>query len=101
MTRQRSSKAEAYYPSGPRSVAFELSECGWMSLHSAIAVRLQWFDERIATTLRYRDPDETAKQLPWLHEGRTELLRILHSLEDQVDPTFYKRSRTPAPAGHD
>jgi hypothetical protein len=93
-TRKR--KEEAYYPNGGRSVQFELSECGWMSLHSAIAVRIQWFDERIAATLRYRDPDETSKQLPWLYECRAELLRTLHLLEDQVDAAFFQRSRKPA-----
>jgi len=92
----RRSNEPSNYPAGPRSITLDLSELGWESLHSAIAVRITWFEHRIAEVWRDGDPDMLAKQLPWYEESLSRLQATLQSLEDQIDRDYYAKRRTKA-----
>ena len=84
---------ESYRPTGFRTVEFNLSESQWEALHSAIGVRITWFDHRIKEIERDSDPALLDKVLPWYKESREDLLKIQQSLENQIDEVYFSKSR--------
>ena len=90
MTRQ---KEPSSYPQGPRTITLKLTEQGWETLHSAIGVRIRWFEQRIAEISRNQDPDEVAHILQWYEDSLEILRKTQRSLEDQIDRDFFAKKR--------